>query len=362
MDNLKRDVYCILGLPFDVLNMESVIKKLHFSVMNNSSCFISTPNLNFLIGSQNDNSFRDSVINSDLSIVDGKPLVWLARLLNIPIPERVAGSDLIDELIKNKAGYKPLKVFFFGGEDNVAEIACEKLNATTSGLQCAGYLNPGFGSIEDMSSGEILNQINKSNADFIIVSLGAKKGQAWIEKNRNNLTAPIISHLGAVVNFVAGTVNRAPKFLQNAGLEWLWRVKEEPVLWKRYFFDGISFLYLIFFRVIPLSIIIRNGVSRKNNKTEIVTNNKIMSVVLDGACNHSSITEINTAFNKAISFNGNVEIILNMNSYIDIAFIASVQLLKNKLEQTGNELKIISKSNSATKVFHYSCCDYLLKN
>ena len=227
----KRDVWCILGLPFDAVNMDCVIDILHTSVTNKTSCFISTPNLNFLVASQTENEFRNSVINSDLSVVDGKPIVWIARLLNIPIPERVAGASLIEELIKNKTKHKILKVFFFGGEEGIAEIACEKLSSHNVGLECVGSLNPGFGSIENMSADENIDQINQSNADFVIVSIGAKKGQDWIEKNRNKLNAPIISNLGAVVNFIAGTVNRSPKILQNIGLEWLWRIKEERSLW-----------------------------------------------------------------------------------------------------------------------------------
>ena len=359
--SIVRDVWCILGLPFDSINMKSTIDKVHSSATNKIPCFISTPNLNFLIESQKDIEFRNSVINSDLSVVDGKPLVWMARLLNIPISERVAGSSLIEELIENSAGYKPLKVFFFGGEEGVGEIACKKLNASKSGLQCVGNLNPGFGSIEEMSSRKIIDQININDADFIIVSLGAKKGQAWIEKNRKFLNAPIISHLGAVVNFVAGTVSRSPKIFQKIGLEWLWRIKEEPALWKRYFFDGVLFIYLFIFRVIPLSLTIRNTGSRKKNKTEISTNNNVINIILDGCC-LSNTTEISKAFNKANSFTGDVEICLDKGSYIDAAFIANIQILKSKLSETGRELKVISKSKLATKVFRYSCCEYLLKS
>ncbi len=358
--SIARDVWCILGLPFDSINMKSAIDKVHFSATNKRPCFISTPNLNFLIESQKDTEFRNSVINSDLSVVDGKPLVWVARLLNIPISERVAGSNLIEELIENRAGYKPLKVFFFGGEADIGEIACKKLNTSESGLQCVGSLNPGFGSIEEMSSGRIIDQINQSDADFIIVSLGAKKGQAWIEKNRKFLSAPIISHLGAVVNFIAGTVNRSPKIFQKTGLEWLWRIKEEPALWKRYFFDGISFVHLFVFRVIPLSMIIRKTGSRKKNKTEIFTNNNVMNIVFNGCCDFSNMSEINVALNKAISFTGNVEIILDNSSYIDAAFIASIQILKSKLLLARRELKVISRSKLATKIFRYNCSDYLL--
>ena len=290
--SVNRNVWCIQGLPFDLTNIHDAINKLHHAAVNKTPCFISTPNLNFLIESQKDTQFKDSVINSDLSVVDGKPLIWIARLLKIPIRERVAGSDLIEELIKNKAGHKPLKVFFFGGEQGIGELACRKLNAINSGLQCVGNLNPGFGSIEDMSSIEIIDEINQSDADFIIVSLGAKKGQAWIERNRRELNAPIISHLGAVINFIAGTVNRSPKIFQNMGLEWLWRIKEEPALWKRYFFDGISFIYLFTFKVIPLILLkLFTGSSREEQKVEIDTSAEdgLTTLIFDGCCNNFNI-------------------------------------------------------------------------
>lgn len=358
--SIARNVWCILGLPFDSINMKGAIDKVHASAINKTPCFISTPNLNFLIECQKDSEFRNSVINSDLSVVDGKPLVWMARLLNIPISERVAGSNLIEELIENKAGYKPLKIFFFGGEEGVGEIACKKLNASASGLRCVGNLNPGFGSIEEMSSGKIIDQINQSDADFIIVSLGAKKGQAWIEKNRKFLNAPIISHLGAVVNFIAGTVNRSPKFIQKIGLEWLWRIKEEPALWKRYFFDGVLFILLFIFKVIPLTFLIRFRNKTKNIKPKIFQNGNILNIELDGYCDSIKYIEIDQAINELYNFSGNVEITLKKDSYVDLVFIARLQLLKNKLSLNDSELHIISKSRYSTKLFHYSCCDYLL--
>jgi len=98
-----------------------------------------------------------------------------------------------------------------------------------------GSMDPGFGTVESMSTDETLAEINRHNIDVIIVSLGAGKGQAWIEANRHKLNAPIISHLGAVINFFAGTVHRAPQWVQKQGLEWCWRILQEPSLWKRLF-------------------------------------------------------------------------------------------------------------------------------
>ncbi|MFV1983698.1 MAG: WecB/TagA/CpsF family glycosyltransferase [Thiohalomonadales bacterium] len=366
MDNIERNVWCILGLPFDALNIDKVVDKLHHIAINKTPCFVSTPNLNFLIESQTDPVFRDSVINSELSVVDGKPLVWIARLLGIPISERVAGSDLIEEFIKNKGGYKPLKVFFFGGEAGIAESACEKLNSQTSGLQCVGNLYPGFGSIADMSSEDIINQINQNDADFVIVSLGAKKGQTWIERNRKQINAPLISHLGAVVNFIAGTVNRAPKFLQKIGMEWLWRIKEEPVLWKRYFHDAISFFYLLIFKVFPLFIIIRVvGKKAGKNKFSIELFNSVetMKIELSGSCSENNIPAINKIFKNVINspIDGEVNIVIKDGAYVDAAFLAKILLLKNILSNNKRNLNIITESKLVDKIFRYNCCEYLLQ-
>jgi len=362
-DNLERDVWCLLGLPFDAIGLNGTIEKLYYSVRNNKPCFLSTPNTNFLIASQNDTAFRDSVISSDLSIIDGKPLVWIARMLSMPVSERVAGSDLIESLIDNKQRHEPMKAFFFGGQDGIAEIACEKLNMHTSGLQCAGSLNPGFGSLEEMSSPDIINTINKNDVDFVIVSLGAKKGQSWIEKNKLNINAPIISHLGAVVNFIAGSVKRSPKILQKSGLEWLWRIKEEPALWRRYLNDGLSLTKLLIFKVMPLSLLIFRNKKRSNDGVHItqVDEKNLNTIICDGYLGKRNIAAINDSLRKAISLSTNIKIIIKPGSYIDGAILAKLQFLHKELPDIGGKIEIVSQSRLATKVFHYSCCEYLLQ-
>ena len=361
VDDMDRDVWCILGLPFDAINMNDAINKLHYSAKNEKSCFLSTPNLNFLIASQKDSSFKNSVINSALSVVDGKPIIWVAKLLNIPISERIAGSNLIEELIENKNRNKPLKVYFFGGEEGIAKIACEKLNENISGLECVGSFDPGFGSVESMSTERIINNINLSEADFVIVSLGAKKGQTWIEANKEKLNIPIISHLGAVVNFIAGTVTRAPKKLQKSGLEWLWRIKEEPALWKRYFLDAVSFFNLFVFKVIPLSILIRRNKKNRMDSNIHITNNNKLTVNVDGVFNEVNISKVNDIFKRLLKLSENVEICISKDSYVDAAFIAKILILKNKLSEKGRVLEVESKSKLVSKIFRYNCCDYLLR-
>ena len=257
--NFQRNLHWILGIPFDTLTLQDAVDTVRLAAKNGTRLFISTPNLNFLIASQADPAFASSVVRSDLSLADGMPIIWLARLFGIPIKERVAGSSLFEALNQStpKGPQQPLRVFFFGGPEGAGQAASEALNSRAGGMRCVGFLSPGFGSINEMSADAIIDQINGSAADFLVVALGAKKGQAWIEYNLQKLNTPVISHLGAVINFAAGSIKRAPVWVQRLGLEWAWRVKEEPSLWKRYWSDGISFLKLLTTRAMPLSRLIR---------------------------------------------------------------------------------------------------------
>lgn len=363
MDDFDRNVWCLLGLPFDAIDLETTVTKIHEAAINKTPCFISTPNLNFLIASQKDKKFRDSVINSDLSVADGKPIIWLARLLNIPLPERVAGSDLIESLIENKEGYKPLKVFFFGGMEGVAEQACINLNAQNKGLQCAGFHTPGFGSIEEMSTSEIINSINQSGADFVIVSLGAKKGQEWIVHNRARLNAPIISHLGAVVNFIAGNVKRSPKLMQRLGLEWLWRIKEEPSLWRRYFSDFLGLLNLLAFNVVPLCI--KQTTQRPTDYHYHIDVNKASNstrLTLKGYFGERNINELKEIIKNHIHESREITITINNNCQIDESFSGLLIVLKKICSNLDCKLRIVTDSNSIRKRMDSSCCRFILSN
>lgn len=247
VDSGRQLVY-VAGLPFDVVDMQGAVDRVAVAARDRQPLFVSTPNLNFLMTAQRDAAFKQSVLASDLSLADGMPIVWMARWQGTPLPGRVAGASLFDALRQGAAAEtlgRPIKVFFFGGMPGVATKAAEAINAQDKNMVCVGSYTPGFGSVAEMSGPDVILDINASGADFLVVALGAQKGQAWILHNRAAITVPVVSHLGAVVNFVAGTVERAPVMWQRSGLEWLWRIKEEPGLFKRYWADGRNFLKLL---------------------------------------------------------------------------------------------------------------------
>src|SRR3954469_20924404 len=191
--DFERNVYCIGGLPIDAIDLDHAVAKVRHAAPSNERCVIATPNLNFLVSSQTDRAFRDSVIGSDLCLADGMPLVWIARLLKLPIPGRVAGSELFDRLMAEQG--RPVTVFFFGGPPGAAGAACRALEERAGGLRCVGYEEVPYASVEALSADDVIERVNRSKAEFVIVALGARKGQAWIEQNRARLTAPVLCHL-----------------------------------------------------------------------------------------------------------------------------------------------------------------------
>ena len=361
--DFNREVHCLLGLPFDAIDLTATVKNIKAAASNRSPCFLSTPNLNFLIASQSDIAFRDSVINSDLSIADGMPLVWIARLLGMPIRERVAGSDLFEQLRQDTTSH--LSVYFFGGMVGVAEKACQKINAMPSGMACVGFEAPGFASIQDMSSQETLDKINASGADFLVVSLGAKKGQAWIEHNREQISVPVLSHLGAVVNFVAGNLERAPVWIRRSGLEWLWRIKEEPGLWRRYTSDGLVLMRLLFTRVLPYAwyMFWHRPAEQKLDTAiiELFDDGGVLTIRLQGAWVHGKLKPLRECFSSHALTGRDILIDLERVTYVDSAFIGLLLLLYADLKQHEKSLSFGKMEKNVKQVFQYVCANFLLE-
>lgn len=240
-----RDVYAVLGLPFDAVTQQGAVARLRQAMENREPCLWVTPNVNFVAASQNDIAFRSAILKAHLSTVDGMPLVWLARLMGIPLPERVSGSDVFDRLCNARDAGPARTVFLYGGDDGVARVAHNELNARQTAMRSVGWLSPGRGSVTELSRAGDLEAIRNAHADFLLVSLGAVKGHSWIDRNWQQVDTPVVSHLGAVINFLAGSVRRAPEWMQRFGLEWLWRIYQENTLWKRYYYDGKKLFSLL---------------------------------------------------------------------------------------------------------------------
>jgi N-acetylglucosaminyldiphosphoundecaprenol N-acetyl-beta-D-mannosaminyltransferase len=360
--DFTRDVYSILGLPFDALTLAQAVARVRAAAHAREPLLLSTANLNFTVMAQQDSAFRHSIVHSELCVADGMPIVWIARCLGLPITERVSGADIFEAL---RAGPAPaVKTYFFGGPDGAAQAACERVNETSVGIACVGHESPGFVPIEQMSSPAQLASINRSGAEFVVVSLGAKKGQAWIERNRSLLEAGVISHLGAVVNFAAGSVERAPAWLRRIGLEWTWRIKEEPTLWRRYWNDAMTVGGMLVRDLLPLwwqQWRIRSR--RATAQAPVVRSERAgaaVRIILEGTFRAADTASLRQAFADAAHAGADVELELAGVHQVDSATVALIQLLAAHQADIGRRLLLREPSAALRRQLRSYRVDSLL--
>lgn len=362
-DDLDRDVYCILGIPIDAVEMPDVLRCIDRGVHNGAPFLISTPNLNYLVTSQTDPEFRESVLLSDLCPPDGMPIIWIARLLGIPIKQRTAGSDILEALkARSDSGYL-LKLFLFGSSDEIAGKAAERINSSSPGLKCVGWLCPGFGTIDQLCNEEFIDQINASNADLLMAALGARNGQLWLLRNHCRLRVPVRAHLGTTINFQAGTIKRAPVVMRKMGLEWLWRIKEEPHLFRRYWHDGGVLLQLLVTHVLPLVIATRwRTLRQKRHDFDIVSTqtDTAVTVSLSGNAVASRASDAVPYLRDAVASQKPIIVDLSQTRAIDARFFGLFLMLRKKLQSRGSKLDFVGASSLIAGQFRRNRVEYLL--
>ena len=290
------------------------------------------------------------------------PVVWLGWLLGVPIRERIAGSDILATLRAQKSSYRPVTLFFFGGDEGVAEAAAKAFNENGNGARCVGWLYPGFHPIEDMSTDAIIDTINDSKADFLVVSLGARKGQAWLMRNAERLRIPVRAHFGASLNFEAGRLIWAPQFLQKMGMEWLWRIKQEPYLWRRYFDDGLAFLRALFVNVAPL---ITQGLLQSDKDfsvNRVADPSGAVTIALSGPLTVRQIDRLIAEFNASLNAIGTIVIDMFGATTVDPRFLGLLIVFRRKVERAGLRLVITGTSDDLKRQFQRHRAEFLINS
>ncbi|NQY13960.1 MAG: WecB/TagA/CpsF family glycosyltransferase [Henriciella sp.] len=338
-----RDVWAIMGMPLDNVSLEEAAQRVEHAVETRERLSFVTPNVNWFVRALKDENTMRQIINADLSLADGAPVVWLARQLGMPITQRVAGSDLFDHLRHDdRDDAKPIRVFFFGGREGSAEAAHRVIEKEQGRMIAAGWHNPGFGDVASMSSDDIRTKINAAAPDFVIVSLGAAKGQAWIEENQNALDAPVIAHLGAVVDFVAGSIRRAPAWMSRLGIEWLGRIFAEPSLWRRYWNDGWDLIGLVRSRLGRL----KKAGRTPDIITPIIATQTDGQLKLEGDLLHANRDALAQHLKSFAQSSGDCALDLSEIRAIDAAGLGQVRMLEQSLMRRGNRLKIFASNNN----------------
>ena len=235
-----------LNTEVDNLSMEEAINKIDILIQKRSPSYVVTPNVDSIVKLEHDEELRQIYKEADLILTDGMPLIWISKLKKNPIIEKVSGSDLFPKVCEI-ASEKNYKVFLLGAAPGVAAKAAENLRNKYKGLNIVGTYSPSYGfEKNDEEIEQIISMINKAQPDILAVGLGAPKQEKFIYKFKERLKVPISLAIGASIDFEAGNVKRAPKWMQEIGLEWFYRLCKEPKrMFKRYLIDDLKIIKII---------------------------------------------------------------------------------------------------------------------
>jgi N-acetylglucosaminyldiphosphoundecaprenol N-acetyl-beta-D-mannosaminyltransferase len=251
-DPQSSPVYCrgirrhILGIDLDYITMRRTLDCIGRMVAEGGKHLIVTANVDHIITLQGDAEFRQIYRGASLALCDSTPVLWASYYLGQPLPERVAGSDLVPRLcaLAAKRGWR---LFLLGGDPGVAEAAAAVLHSHYPQMKPVGFYSPPFGFDKDPAEMEkSIRAVAEHNPDIILVGLGAPKQEKWAIRAMPHLDARVYLGVGASLDFVAGTRSRAPCWMRASGLEWFYRFIQEPGrLWRRYFIKDPLFFKLI---------------------------------------------------------------------------------------------------------------------
>jgi N-acetylglucosaminyldiphosphoundecaprenol N-acetyl-beta-D-mannosaminyltransferase len=236
-----RTTASILGVPIDALDWNNALGRIHLWAENRESRYVCICNVHSVVTGSRDLAFRSVINEADMATPDGKPVAWMLRRLGFPGQQRINGPDLMWKYCE-QAAQRGEAIFLYGSSEETLAILQRRLADALPGLRIAGAVSPPFRALSEAEDAVDVERINASDAGTVWVSLGCPKQEKWMAEHRGRVNAVMIG-VGAAFDYHAGTVKRAPQWMQDWGLEWLHRLASEPRrLWKRYLVTNTLFV------------------------------------------------------------------------------------------------------------------------
>jgi N-acetylglucosaminyldiphosphoundecaprenol N-acetyl-beta-D-mannosaminyltransferase len=237
----KEDGKMILGCFINAGSWEHTINRIHRWSAAHESRYICICNVHSVVTARQDKVFHNALVNADMATPDGMPITWMLRQMGFPKQQRINGPDLMWNYCE-LAERMNEKIFLYGSTQKTLDNLQRRLSISYPKLVIAGSYSPPFRTLSNEEDAEITERINNSGANVVFVSLGCPKQELWMQAHRGKINAVMIG-VGAAFDYHAGTIKRAPLWMQNHGLEWLHRLYSEPRrLWKRYMVTNSIFI------------------------------------------------------------------------------------------------------------------------
>jgi N-acetylglucosaminyldiphosphoundecaprenol N-acetyl-beta-D-mannosaminyltransferase len=232
----------LLGVPIDALTMRQVLNVLEQVIAGKQRMLIGVVNAAKLVNMCRDPELSRAVRSADLILADGMAVVWACRLLRRHLPERVAGIDLMEQLLERGAQHR-YRVFCLGATPEVLLAAMDRMHARYPGLQLAGGHHGYFSAADEPA---IAEQIRRAKPDLLFVGMTSPRKEQFLQRWSRHMQVPICHGVGGAFDVMSGKTRRAPGLWQRCGLEWLYRVLQEPRrLWRRYLVTNTLFCWLV---------------------------------------------------------------------------------------------------------------------
>lgn len=233
----------LFNCPIDALTMQQTLQKIKYAIDNNTHLHHVVVNVAKLVHMQKDEKLKQSVVSCDIINADGQGVVWASKILGKPIPERVAGIDLMQNLVK-LAHDNNYTIYFLGATEEIVTKVVEIYSKEYSSKIIAGYKNGYFSKSEEA---DLAKEIAASGADILFVAMGSPKKENFLYDNKEILSkVKFVMGVGGSFDVIAGKVKRAPVWIQKIGMEWFYRMAQEPRrLFKRYFTTNLALIKLI---------------------------------------------------------------------------------------------------------------------
>ena len=248
MSNTAKTV-ALFGLPITNVTMAEAVARVEECIRSGHTHQIATANLDFARNALKSEYLQRIICDCSMVLPDGAPMLWASSLLKAPLKQRVTGVDLIPELARLSA-QKGYRLFFLGSSEESSAAAAEVLAQRFPGVQIVGRFSPPLASLHEMDNEDILRRIAAAQPDILLVAFGNPKQEIWIHRHRDRLNACVAIGIGGAFNMIAGSLKRAPAWVQALQCEWIYRMAQEPRrLLPRYFHDATAL-----FKHLPLGL------------------------------------------------------------------------------------------------------------
>jgi N-acetylglucosaminyldiphosphoundecaprenol N-acetyl-beta-D-mannosaminyltransferase len=341
----------LLGTSIDNVTMADTLDRICDFVASGGFHQIATANTDFLVRAIDDPELREVLAQCDLVVPDGMPLLWASRLMGAHLRERVTGADLVPRLGELSAR-KGFRLFFLGSTPASSALAESAMRARWPEVRIAGRISPEVAPLESLDNESIIATINQARPDILLVAFGNPKQEKWIFRHRDRLQVPVCIGVGGSLDFLGGTMRRAPLWMQSSGLEWFHRFILEPRrLGKRYLVDTVQFGKLIILQLMALGLPARFG-TKCRTKLHKVGPSTVLQ--LRGCLTGSSLVEFQELALGALRARRDVVVNLDKVSAIGADALGTLMYLQRFATKGNGQFRLVGATPRVRRAFQWS--------